>query len=131
MKNLTIIANVEQIENNILNLKDKFEPYYVKYGESLEWNNTPFTKEEYDKNVDVFLEDFKKSVVNLNSIIESFPKKKNGTFNRRNVIYLAECENCICIHEWHNTWIYQTVKVSAISDTELEIVLYEKVDTPA
>lgn len=131
MKQLRIVGNLEAIEKSILSLKDRFDNYFVPYGKSLEWGDAPLTKEEYDANVDTFLEDFRRATVNLNAIVDSFPKKKNGTFNRRNVVYLAECDNCQCIHEWHNTWIYQTVKVSAVDDTTLEIVTYEKVDTPA
>lgn len=131
MKELKIVANIEAIEKSILSLKDDFEPYYVRYGESLEWGDTPLTKEEYIANVDQFLNDFKESVKDLDAIVAAFPKKKNGTFNRRNVTYLAECGNCNAIHEWYNTWIYKTLKVCAVDDTTLEIVFYEKVDTPA
>lgn len=132
MSELNILINKESIEQEILALKTNFEPeVYVSYGKSLEWDDKPLSEEEYKNNIDKFLNDFKSSVKNLDSIISQFPKKKNGTFNRRAVIYLAECENCIGIHEWHNTWIYQTIKVYAIDDTTLKVSMYEKVDTPA
>lgn len=131
-KNLKLIIDVENIEKNILSLKDKFEEgTYVNYGKSQEFGDSPLTIEEYNRNVDTFFDDFKRSIVDVDKIIESFPKKKNGTFNKRNVKELASCDNCIAIHEWHNTWIYKVVKVCAENDTTLKVVLYEKVDTPA
>lgn len=132
MKNLKIIMDKESIKKNILSLKEVFkENLYVKYGESAEFGDDYLTKEEYNKNVDEFLKDFRNSVVDVNKIIENFPKKKDGTFNKRNVRELASCNNCIAIHEWHNTWIYKVVKVYAENDTTLRVILYEKVDTPA
>lgn len=131
-KDLKLIINVEGIEKEILSLKDKAEEgLYVNYGESQEFGDKALTIEEYKNNVDIFLNDFRKSVVNIERIIEEFPKKKNGTFNKRNIRELASCNNCIAIHEWHNTWIYKAVKVYAFDDTTLKVILYEKVDTPA
>lgn len=131
-KTLKLIIDIEGIEKQILLLKDNFEEgRYVAYGESQEFDDKTLTVHEYNNNVDAFLSDFRRSIVNIDSIIENFPKKKNGTFNRRNIKELASCNNCIAIHEWHNTWIYQAVKVYALDDTTLKVVLYEKVDTPA
>lgn len=131
-KELRLIVDVEGIEKEILSLKDKFEEErYVTYGESQEFGDKTLTIDEYNNNIDVFLNDFKSSITNIDRIIENFPKKKNGTFNKRNVRELASCNNCVAIHEWHNTWIYQVVKVYAFDDTTLKVVLYEKVDTPA
>ena len=131
-KALKLIISPETIEKSIIELKNKFEEgVYVSYGKSQEFGDPSLTKDEYNKNVDEFLSDFKRSITNIDSIISNFPKKKNGTFNRRNVKVLASCNNCIAIHEWHNMWIYQVVKVYAIDDTTLKVVLYETVDTPA
>ncbi len=130
--NLTINIDIDGITKSILALKNEFEEdVYNRYGESPEWDNDTFTKEEYEANVDEFLNDFNKSVENLSSIIDNFPKKKNGTFNRKNIMILAECKNCVAIHEWHNIWIYYVVKVTAIDDHTLYVSLYKKVDTPA
>lgn len=132
MKNLKIVIDAEDIEKNILSLKEKFEEnLYSNYGESEEFGNEYLTKEEYHKNVDKFLKDFRNSIVDVNEIVENFPKKKDGTFNKRNVRELARCNNCIAIQDWNNTWIYEIVKVYAENDTTLKVVLYKKVDTPA
>lgn len=131
-KELRILLNRDDIEKNILDLKNEYEEgYFVNYGESLEWDDKPLTEEEYINNINTFLDDFRKSISNLNEIIDNFPKKKNGTFNRRNVVELASCNNCEYICEWHNTWIYRVVKVIAVDDTTLRIEFYKKVDTPA
>lgn len=129
---LTIKCNKEYIENEIKDLLNEFEPdRYNRYGESPEFGDKCLTEEEYKANVESFLEDFRKATDNLQRIIDNFPKKKNGTFNRRNVVELASCDNCQYICEWHNTWIYYTVKVNAFDDYTLKVSFYEKVDTPA
>lgn len=129
---LTIKINKDSIENEIRGLLYKFEPdRYSRYGESPEFGDKCLTEEEYRSNVQSFLEDFRKATSDLQSIIDNFPKKKNGTFNRRNVVELASCNNCQYICEWHNTWIYYVVKVNAFDDHALTVSFYEKVDTPA
>ena len=131
-KELKLVIDIERIEKEILLLKDEFEEeMYVTYGKSQEFGDKTLTIDEYNNNVDVFLSDFRKSITNIDSIIERFPKKKNGTFNRRNIRELASCDNCVAIHEWHNTWIYKVVKAYALDDTTIKVVLDEKVDTPA
>lgn len=131
-KELTIVINKEEIEKQILALKDEWSEHkYVHYGESQEWDDPYLTKEEYEKYVDTFLADFRKSVADPDDLITDFPKKKNGTFNRRNSKELASCGNCIAIHEWHNTWIYKVIKLRAADDTTLHVFFTEEVDTPA
>lgn len=124
-----IIAKIEE-------LKSEYEENeFVTYGTSPEFLDNNFkyiTAEEYTANVDKFLSAFK-SYLNedfLKSMIEQFPKKKNGSFNRKNVVELTSCNNCIVIHEWHNTWIYYVIKVSAFRDYALSMTLFEKTDTP-
>lgn len=131
-KELTIVINKEEIEKQILALKDEWsENTYVHYGESQEWDDPYLTKEEYEKYVDEFLADFRKSIVNPDKLIADFSKKKNGTFNKRNSKKLVSCGNCIAIHEWHNTWIYKVIKLRAADDTTLHVFFTEEVDTPA
>ena len=131
-KELTIVINKEEIEKQILALKDAWsENTYVYYGESQAWDDPYLTKEEYEKYVDEFLADFRKSVADPDDLIAGFPKKKNGTFNRRNSKELTSCGNCIAIHEWHNTWIYKIIKLRAADDTTLHVFFTEEVDTPA
>lgn len=130
--NLTINIDKLDIENQINALINEFEPdRYNKYGESPEFGDKYLNEDEYKANVESFLEDFRKATNNLQRIIDNFPKKKNGTFNRRNVVELASCDNCQYICEWHNTWIYYVVKVSARNDYTLDVSFYKKVDTPA
>lgn len=130
--NLTINIDKLDIENQINALINDFEPdLYSNYGESPEFGDKCLTKEEYISNVEKFLTDFRQSISNLQDIIDNFPKKKNGTFNRRNVVELATCNNCQYICEWHNTWIYYVIKVNASDDHTLNVSFYKKVDTPA
>lgn len=131
-KELVIKIDKEDIENKILELKDEWEEtHYVHYGESEIFGDPYITKEEYDENIDQFLAEFRKAISDPDILIKDFPKKKNGTFNRRNMKVLSRCRNCVAIHEWHNTWIYKTIKLKAWDDTTLVVSFVEEVDTPA
>lgn len=128
---LTLNINIPDIEQKILNLHLEYhEDLYVPYGKSLEFGDKALNEEEYNINIKTFLKEFREVTQNLNKIIDDFPKKKNGTFNRKNVEYLACCNNCIAIHEWHNTWIYYVIKVKARNDTTLDVTFEEITDTP-
>lgn len=128
---LNLNIDISDIEHKILNLKTEYEDFlYVPYGKSLEFGDKALNEEEYNENIETFLNEFREAAKNPNKIIDDFPKKKNGTFNRKNVVYLAECKNCVAIHEWHNTWIYYAVKVKARNDTILDVTFEKITDTP-
>lgn len=135
-KEFMITVDIDSIISNINNMKDEYEnERYVWYGTSPEFGEDGFkyiSQKEFENNLDKFTEDFLSYITEekLKNIIISFPRKKNGTFNRRNVRELASCENCIVIHEWHNTWIYYVIKVAAWNDTTLKVELFKKTDTP-
>lgn len=129
----SIIADYSLIMKELAELQNDFESArYSHYGESFEFNDPYLTEEEVKRNATDFCSEVKSALeeAKLKAIISSWPRKKNGTFNRRNVKEIATCGNCIAIHEWHNTWIYQVLKVSARDDTTLVVTLHEKVDTP-
>lgn len=135
-KNLKITVDLDSIKNCIENMRDYYEDeQYVWYGTSPEFGEEDFkyiNSEEFGTNINKFMSAFLSHVTEdtLKEIISTFPRKKNGTFNRRNVEELASCDNCIVIHEWHNTWIYYVIKVVAWDDTTLKIELFKKTDTP-
>lgn len=135
-KNLKIAVDLDSIKNCIENMRDAYEDeQYVWYGTSPEFGEEDFkyiNSEEFDRNINKFMSAFLSHVTedNLKKIISTFPRKKNGTFNRRNVEELVSCDNCIVIHEWHNTWIYYVIKVVAWDNTTLKIELFKKTDTP-
>ena len=136
-KEFKIVVDEDSISKAILNMKEDFEEdQYVWYGTSPEFGEEDFkyiTKEEFDKNVNKFVNKFMSYIteIGLTRIINNFPRKKNGSFNRRNIKEIASCDNCIVIHEWHNTWIYYVVKVVSWDDYTLRVELYKKTDTPA
>ena len=112
---------------------DKYEKdTFFAYGDSPEMGDPALTEEQFNKNRDEFIAEIREleSEDRLRSIVEFWPRKKNGTFNRKNVKYLCENGNTRYICEWHNTWIYDTVKVVADSDRELSVSFYTKTDTP-
>lgn len=135
-KEFMIVADIDSIIGSINNMKADYEDeQYVWYGTSPEFGEGNFkyiNEQEFNNNVNKFMEEFLSYITEeeLKNIIATFPRKKNGTFNRRNVRELASCENCIVIHEWHNTWIYYVIKVAAWDDTTLKVELFKKTDTP-
>lgn len=135
-KEFMVVVDTDSIINSIRNMKNDYgDEEHVWYGTSPEFGEDDFeyiSKQEFNDNVDKFMEDFLSYTTEekLKDIISTFPRKKNGTFNRRNVKELASCENCIVIHEWHNTWIYYVIKVAAWDDTTLKVELFKKTDTP-
>lgn len=135
-REFTISADLELILKIIEEMRKDYEDErYVWYGTSPEFGDEDFkyvTKEEFNRNIDKFKEETL-SIINemyLKGLVETFPRKKNGTFNRRNVRELAECSNCEAIHEWHNTWIYYILHLGALDDTRLLLTLVKKTDTP-
>lgn len=135
-KEFMITVDIDSIISSINNMKTDYEDeQYVWYGTSPEFGEESFkyiNEQEFNNNVNKFMEEFLPYTTEeeLKNIISTFPRKKNGTFNRRNVRELASCENCIVIHEWHNTWIYYVIKVAAWDDTTLKVELFKKTDTP-
>lgn len=129
------------VKVDVDNLKKKFESeldeftedFFVRYGDNPEMDDNKLTKEEYLENVD-------KSVAYMSRLedpkfferlVKDFPRNKSGVLNKRAVKYIYSSNNCEYISEWHNTWIYNTVKLVATSDDTLQVQFYRKTDTPA
>ena len=125
-----ISANIDDLIRRAQS--DEYEKdLFFAYGESPEMGDAALTEEQFNKNRDDFIAEIKElDEDRLRAIVTSWPRKKNGTFNRKNVKYLCENNNTRYICEWHNTWIYDTVKVTADSDRELSVSFYTKTDTP-
>lgn len=125
-----ISANIDDLIRQAQS--DKYEKdTFFAYEESPEMGDVALTEEQFNKNRDDFIAKIKElDEDRLRAIVRSWPRKKNGTFNRKNVKYLCENGNTRYICEWHNTWIYDTVKVTADSDRELSVSFYTKTDTP-
>lgn len=86
-KELVIKIDKEDIENKILELKDEWEEnHYVHYGESEIFGDPYITKEEYDENIDQFLAEFRKARSDPDILIKDFPKKKNFSFVKYNIL---------------------------------------------
>ena len=130
-KKFTVIFEKEGILKSLEELRESYQKdHYVEAGMIPEAGKY-LSKEEYEKNYDGMIE-YVSSIdeESVKDILKEFPKKKNGWLNLRNVKYLYCCNNSEYICEWHNTWIYQTLKAKARDDMILEISLYEITDTP-
>lgn len=131
-----IIAHIDSMIKSVDGLMEDYEEErYVHYGTSHEFGDPEFkyiNAKEYKSNLNEFRERLVKLTTEeqLKRAITTFPRKKNGTFNRRNVNELASCRNCEVIHEWHNTWIYYVIKVRTFNDKTLIMEVCKKTDTP-
>lgn len=109
----------------------EFDEGYVEYGNSAEFGDACLTEKQYKKYKSDYIQDIKSiNEATLEAIVQTWPKKKNGWLNLRSVNYICSSNICVYICEWHNTWIYDTVKAVATGDSSIDIVAYERVDTP-
>lgn len=130
-KKFTVIFEKEEILRQLEKLKESYQDDYYVEANTIPEDGKYLSKEEYEKNYDEMIE-YVSSIdeERVKDILREFPKKKNGWLNLKNVEYLYCCNNSEYICEWHNTWIYQTLKAKARDDMVLDIHLYEITDTP-
>lgn len=93
----------------------------------------PLTEEEFDENVEHFINRIKRACKedNIISVVNSMPKKKNGTFYKGRKDVVAYYGNTIFFTEWHNTWATYELRFSAVSDLVLELQIVKYNHTPA
>lgn len=128
---LSVVFDKDELKKQIESEMDNFREGYVPNGFFPEEGY--LDKETYQKNIKDMLSVLEKITAEskLIEFIEKARKKKNGTFYKKGICYRKGCENSWYICEWHNTWIYMALVVSAISDTTLLMSYKEIVDTPA
>ena len=126
--NLSITYDLEQIITDLEGLKDEFEDnHYVSLGYR-EFDDTKrkyITREKYLKNIAIIVdkvEELKKE--DMSQYINSFTKKKNGTFNKNKKIKIIDCHNSEFNGEYCGRWDYQALEVRTSSDTHLSLGLY-------
>lgn len=128
---LSIIFDKDELRKQIESHITKYAEGYVPNGFFPEEGT--LDEETYRKNIEDMLGLLDKitTETKLVEFIEKARKKKNGTFYKKGICFRQGCENSWYICEWHNTWIYMALVVSAISDTTLLMSYKEIVDTPA
>lgn len=128
-----VICDKDEILKQIENERAEFEENYYQSNYTIGSEDGYLTKEEYNKNLDdmTSLLESITTEKKMTEFIEKATKKKNGTFYKNRVAFREGCDNTIFITEWHNTWIYNALSVSAINDTTLEIAYIKVTDTPA
>ena len=83
-RNLKISVDIDGIKSYIENMRNDYEDeQYVWYGTSPEFGESDFkyvSKEEFDANIDKFMNAFLSHVTEdaLKKIISTFPRKKNA-----------------------------------------------------
>lgn len=130
-KEFRLVYDPIQLKEAIQALKTEYDEYFLPVG-AMPDEGVWLSRQVYEQNV----EDFLRSLDNqLNDtafevIIDSLPKKKDGSFKKRSVKILADCQNARYISDWHNTWIYYQLRAKVIDDYVCALELYEIVDTP-
>lgn len=105
---------------------------YVRYGESPEWGDSYLKNDEYEVNVHEFAKEIETiDESKMRIILSQLPRKKNGKLKKNRIYEICSCKNTQCIHEWHNTWIYEQVIAKAKDEDTVEIFMRTYVDTPA
>lgn len=91
------------------------------------------TEEEFNANVEYFINKIKMVCEEdyLISVVNSMPKKKNGTFYKGRKTVVTYYGNTIFFTEWHNTWATYELRFSAVSDLVLELQIVRYNHTPA
>lgn len=91
------------------------------------------TEKEFNENVDFFINQIKEACKEdyIVEIVNSMPKKKNGTFYKGRKHIVEYYNNTIFFTEWHNTWATYELRFSAVSDLVLELQIVSYNHTPA
>lgn len=114
-------------------LKSEFKDgEFVQYGKIPEMGDPFLTKEEYDANLQSFIQDIEQISENyLKTMLNTLPRKKNGMLKKNRIAPICECNNSTYICEWHNTWIYPQVYARVESENEVVVLFRMYTDTPA
>ena len=126
-------CNKERILEQIKEERNRYEENCYQYYYTVGSEDGYLTKEQYNENLDIIenkLEELLKPT-KIIEIIESAKKKKNGTLYKNRKAYEYGCNNTVFITEWHNTWIYNALKIKSESDLFLRLTYVEVTDTPA
>lgn len=91
------------------------------------------TEEEFNDNVEFFISQIEQACNEdyITKIVQTMPKKKNGTFYKGRKQVVEYYNNTIFFTEWHNTWATYELRFSAVSDLLLKLQIVKYNHTPA
>ena len=116
-----IDALCSSVEDNKCDTDEKYENYGMSIpigADEKEYN----TREEHNQNIDNFINAIKDcdNEEALLNAISAFPKKKNGTFKKGQVMSVARLNNSYYSYEEYG-WPCDELRFKAIDDTTLEL----------
>ena len=120
-----IIYDIDKLVGEFANCKYDSEEDYEDDGKSIpigaddgQYN----TMEEYNQNVDDFVAKIKNfdNEESLLNAISAFPKKKNGTFKKNQVLSIARLNNSYYSEDEYG-WPCDELRLKPIDDTTLEL----------
>ncbi len=132
-KDFKVTCDANSIRNAIADMRTKYDEfYYVPYGESHDGENPYINKEDYLKNIDTFEKAFESMIEteHLQQYVDDAKKKKNGMLYKGRIVKRLDCANTHYVTDWHCTWIYEVIKIKAISEDTLKFVCETYTDTP-
>lgn len=121
-------------KDSLINQAKNLETFEEGVFTAFEGNeDEPLTKEEFDRNVEAFVQSIEDACAEdyLVEVVNSMPKKKNGTFYKSRKHVVDYYENTHFFTEWHNTWGTYELRFSAVSDLVLELQIVKYNHTPA
>jgi len=126
---LSIDYDFSKILKALDELKEDYEEdefVELGYREFDDLSRIYLTQSEYIENIDKVIAKVNKlQNVNMVDFISTFPKKKNGTFNRKSKIVVIDCDNSYFNGDYCGRWDYRSLKIIAIDDTHLECNLFD------
>lgn len=130
---IKVIYDKDSILAKIMKEKEAYEENGYQRYYNVGYVDGYLTQEEYCENLEKMISLLEKITTeeSMTDFIVRAHKKKNGTLHKGRHIFRVGCDNTTYITEWHNTWIYNALNVSAIDDLTLEINYIKITDTPA
>lgn len=128
-----VICDKDSILTQIENERKTFEGNFYQRLHEVGHEDGYLNEAEYNENLNAMvslLEDITTESSMVDFIVNA-KKKKNGTFHKGRIAYNKSSDNTTFITDWNNTWIYNALQVTALSDFILLIDYRNVVETPA
>lgn len=118
IEKFSVIGDVTSLRQKIEDERNEYEEdYFVSpYGDDT------ISETEFNDNLDVTLLKLEEAIKPkfLETAIKEFPKKKNGTFKKNQVMNIHICNNSVYLEDSYG-WGTDVLRFKAIDDTVLEM----------
>ena len=120
----SVVADKETLIEKAKNLRTFEEGCFVPIGgDELDI----LSEEDFNYNLNKFIKNIENACQDyaLIDVINKMPKKKNGTLMKRRKEVVSYYENSVYFCEWYPAWATFELRFTAVSDTTLELQIWE------